>query len=158
MREDDLQRTLVEYIQIAHPTLWPVTFHSPSGLRAASKTQARRFIGLGFKPGVPDLLMLSLRRRQDEPARYYGGFALELKAGRNRPTEHQEAFLRALLVHGLYAAWTADLDVAMALVDAYAALPGPEIRTIVPAGAIAVLESGAPVAGVHGPKGVRRRP
>jgi hypothetical protein len=148
MLEDELQRTVVEYIALAHPRLWPVTFHSPSGLAARSKTQVRRFIGLGFKPGVPDLLMLSLRRRHDEPARYYGGLALELKAGRNTPTEPQFAFLRALAVNGFYSTWTADLDAALAIIAAFAALPAPGDQSTVPGWAILVLERFAEVHGV----------
>lgn len=138
--EDQLQRAVVEYIELAHPKLWAVTFHSPSGLWARSKTQAKRMMSLGFKAGVPDLLMLSMRRRQDEPARFYAGLALELKAGRNSPTESQFAFLRALAANGYFAAWTADFDAALAMVNAYAALPGPDEAFRIPSASILTLD------------------
>jgi hypothetical protein len=140
--EDDLQRAVVEYIEIAHPKLWPVTFHCPSGLWARSKTQAKRMMSRGFKPGVPDLLILSVRRRQDEPVRHYGGFGLELKVGRNTPTPAQLAFLLALAANGLYAAWTNSFDTALALVNAYAALPHPDGADRVSRAAIEVLCGG----------------
>lgn len=139
MSEDELQRTVVEYIALAYPQLWAVTFHSPSGLAARSRTQVKRFLGLGFKAGVPDLLMLSMRRCQDEPARFWGGFALELKAGRNKPTERQFAFLEALQANGYCAAWTADLDAALSMIAAYAALPAAYDSARVPADAVQTL-------------------
>lgn len=58
--------------------------------------QANKLLAEGLRPGVPDLCL-------PVPRKDYCGLYIEMKAGRNKPTEEQEAFLNALAGQGYLA-------------------------------------------------------
>lgn len=96
--EDRLQLAVLEYLEItvAEPHL---VWHTPnSGKR--SQSEANRFKLLGVVPGVPDLILLTGR----------GIHFLELKAGKNKPTEAQEDFMSYARSLGWHTAIIRSLD------------------------------------------------
>ena len=86
--EQDLQISIAQYLDIALPddAAW---FAVENGFK---RTRAEAGIGkaMGRKPGVPDLCIV--RRGQ--------AYFFELKAGRNRPTDKQEAMQQRLMEAG----------------------------------------------------------
>ncbi len=96
--EDKLQLSVLEYIDIVvdEPFL---LWHTPnSGKR--SITEAQKFKLLGVVPGVPDLALLT----------GHGLNFIELKAGKNKPTEAQEDFMSYARSLGAGTAICRDLD------------------------------------------------
>ena len=94
--EEQLQIALFEfYARLSGqiPAL-ELAFHVPNGGVRHPATGAR-FKAMGVKPGVPDVLL---------PVRsgLYVGLAIELKAGKNKPTDHQQWWLTELWVSGWY--------------------------------------------------------
>lgn len=74
-----------------------LAFHVPNGGARHIVTGAR-LKSMGVKPGVPDVLL-------PVPSRSivnYAGLAIELKAGNNKPTDHQLWWLAELRVTGWY--------------------------------------------------------
>lgn len=93
-REDDMQAEIFRWID-NHKEAFPalqLAFHAPNGGRRG-KIEASRLVGLGVRPGVPDLML---------PCRGVGAFssfiglAIELKVRGNQPTPSQEAFASKL--------------------------------------------------------------
>jgi len=97
MSEHQLQCAVAQWLDL-QGWLW---CHPPmGGLR--NKAVAAKLKAEGAKAGVPDILIF-------EPftvnvglgsARYYHGIAIELKVGRNKPTESQQTWLDALARRG----------------------------------------------------------
>lgn len=116
--EDQMQRQVISYWQRQYPETWRLTVHCPSGMAASSHRLAAIFRGLGWKPGVPDLLCFC--RRGD-----YSGLALELKSGKNKPTAAQAEWLAGLEREGWRCAWGNDLAVFGDILDQYHALGPP---------------------------------
>jgi len=94
--EEQLQIALFEFYarmsgQIPELAL---AFHVPNGGARHPATGAR-FKAMGVKPGVPDILL---------PVRSgnYVGLAIEMKAGKNKPTDKQQWWLDELKFSGWY--------------------------------------------------------
>lgn len=75
-REANLQRRVCQLWAWTYPQTWCMTFHPPNGLAAKNPRIAAIFRGLGFKPGVLDLICIYRIGG-------YNGLALELKADEN---------------------------------------------------------------------------
>lgn len=70
-------------------------FHIPNGGKRDIRT-AVRLKAEGVKPGVPDICL-------PVPTCKYNGLYIELKVGKNKPTEYQSKWLSALNKHGYHA-------------------------------------------------------
>lgn len=97
-REELEQEALFRWARLSEGR-WPELrwlHHVPNGgLR--SKAVAARLKAAGVKPGVPDVCL-------PVPRGGYHGLYIELKVGKNRPTEHQRAWLDHLQEAGYCAA------------------------------------------------------
>ena len=92
------QQALFEWAAL-QAKLYPeldLLYHIPNGGHRY-KTTARRLKAEGVKAGVPDICLPVARGG-------YHGLYIEMKAGRNTPTEHQERWLMALAENGYYTA------------------------------------------------------
>lgn len=105
--EDEFQKALAIYLKFSG-AFW---FHSPNG-GSRNAIEASKFKAMGVLPGVPDCLILDNRRG-------FVGMAIELKVGRNKPTNNQIAVADKLVASGWIVATTWSLDDAIALVDWY---------------------------------------
>lgn len=94
--EDDMQRALFQWITLATPRIpqLALAFHPANGGKRDPR-EAARLKGLGVRPGVPDVMIpapnYDRHRNACEPYDYHG-LAIELKAGKNRPTSDQVAW------------------------------------------------------------------
>lgn len=93
--EDDIQRALFQWIDLATPRIpqLAVAFHPANGGKRDAR-EAARLKGLGVRPGVPDVMIPARGPQPDyfDPSlrhRGYTGLAIELKAGKNKPTPEQ---------------------------------------------------------------------
>lgn len=106
MSEDTIHRAVVGHLKVrARKGVY--FFHCPNGGQR-NKTEAARFVGLGVKAGVPDLIILM------------GGeiYGLELKADKGRVTPIQRAVHEQMREAGATVAVAFGLDDALAqLVD-----------------------------------------
>lgn len=96
--EDALQKTVVEFLDRALPESAQF-FAVPNGGKR-TKVEGGIFKATGVKPGVPDLAVI-----------YNGVFhGIELKAGRNKPTDVQKERHRLLRAAGarIEVCWTVD--------------------------------------------------
>ena len=114
--EDDIQRAVCQFWELAYPETWAKTFHPPNGLAAKSRTLAGIFKGLGVKPGVFDLLCISRRGP-------YSGFALELKCERGRKSEHQATWAEHFYSEGWYVVVAFSLERALDAIRTYHRMP-----------------------------------
>ena len=120
LRESEVQRALCQHIEIRGvPGL--VWFAVPNGNKLGGKISRKGIAiqgsinrGLGVKAGVSDLIFL-------HDSRF---FALELKVGKNKPTEQQLQFIDRVNEAGGYAAWATGLDVALRVLEAWGLLRG----------------------------------
>ena len=114
--EDDLQAALVQHIELRKvPGL--VFWHTPNSsklggarTRSGVPLAAVRAKRLGLRAGVSDLVFL----RPDGIM-----FSLELKSKGGRPSDEQYQFMDDVNAAGGYAAWTDDLDRALAILAAW---------------------------------------
>ncbi|RKI94317.1 VRR-NUC domain-containing protein [Parablautia intestinalis] len=67
-------------------------FHIPNGGKRDIK-EAARFKAMGVKPGVPDLCL-------PVPMNGFAGLYIEMKYDKNKPTEKQKEWIRALKEQG----------------------------------------------------------
>lgn len=94
--EDTMQKALMQWAA-HHPVCSKYLFHIPNGGKKEVKVRVdqygrvtkycpagRRLAGLGVKPGIPDLLLAY-------PSNGYHGLFIELKVGKNKLSQHQEA-------------------------------------------------------------------
>ena len=92
--ESEEQISLFRWAQIASavkPEL-KLLFHIPNeGKR--TRYSGGKLLAEGLKPGVPDICL-------PVPNKMYHGLFIEMKAGRNKPTENQEFWLDALSAQG----------------------------------------------------------
>lgn len=92
--EDDIQLALFQWITLATPRIpqLALAFHVPNG-GGRSKIEGARLKGLGVRPGVPDVLIPGIVYKPHPDAEdeciTYTGLAIELKAGKNKPTPEQ---------------------------------------------------------------------
>lgn len=104
LSEDQIHRAVVQHLK-ARARKGTVYFHPANGGQR-NKTEAARFVGLGVKAGVPDLIILSRGKT----------FGLELKVEKGRVTPIQKS------VHEEMRAAGATVEVAFGLDDALAQL------------------------------------
>lgn len=90
--EDDMQRALFQWIDLATPRIpqLALAFHPANGGKRDPR-EAARLKGLGVRPGVPDVMIpgtsnIHFPAFTDTSRR---GLAIELKAGKNKPTADQ---------------------------------------------------------------------
>lgn len=67
-------------------------FHVPNGGKRNAK-EAARFKAMGVKPGVPDLCL-------PVPMNGFAGLYIEMKYDKNKPTDHQKEWIKALKEQG----------------------------------------------------------
>lgn len=109
--EDSFQKAIARYLDM-RGVLWA---HPPNG-GSRNEIEAAKLKRMGVKPGLSDILIF-------EPRGTFSGFALELKAKKNKPTKDQEFWLLELQKRGWATAWTNSMDVALYLIDNYLRLP-----------------------------------
>lgn len=102
--EDDMQRALFRWIDLAKARIpqLRVAFHPANG-GYRNKIEAARLKGLGVRAGVPDVMIPA-------SSRGYNGLAIELKAGKNKPSEEQLNWCANLSTEGWLwvACWSFD--------------------------------------------------
>lgn len=81
--EAKLQKACVRWFRLQHPNL--LLFHVPNGGRRDAREGAK-FKAMGVLAGIPDLFL-------DYPCGMYHGLRIELKAGKGKTTESQQAML-----------------------------------------------------------------
>jgi len=89
--EDNLQVQCVQWFRMQHPQ--KIILHIPNGRGRFNIRQAARLKRLGVLSGIPDLYI-------PEPFGGFHGLFIELKAGRNKPTDAQQAMIDALRGRG----------------------------------------------------------
>ena len=116
--EDQIQIALLEWLRLAHPAAWPWTHHSPNG-GARSAVTGARLKNLGVRRGFPDLTLWL-------PRGGFHGLAVELKAGKGKPTPEQLAWLDHMASIGWMAAVCTGFDAARETLDAYLRSASPD--------------------------------
>ena len=108
--ETQEQITVAQYM-----TLKGILFiHVPNeGKR--SPMVARILKAMGLKPGFPDLLIL-------EPKGEYHGLAIEMKVGKNKPSENQRKWIYDLMKKGYCALVCYGADDAIKTINTYMSL------------------------------------
>lgn len=99
-----------ELLERRYPDL-KLMFHIPNGGKRDVKT-AKRLKAEGVKPGVPDIELPS-------PRGGYFGLFIEMKAGKNTPTDYQTEWLAELKKRGYYVAVCHGWQSAAKLVESY---------------------------------------
>ena len=111
--ETSEQQAVIEwasYAQGKYPGLKNL-YHVPNeGKR--TKATAGILKSLGLKPGVPDLIL-------DYPAGVYHGLRIEMKYGKNLPSEDQKDWLRQLQAAGYFVAVVWSANAAIHLLTEY---------------------------------------
>ena len=107
--EDDLQIACMSYMRLVHTDL--LAFHVPNGGNRSAREGAK-FKRMGVLSGVPDILIM-------QPSGEYNGLAIELKIGKNKPSDNQIEVMNKLMACGWYVTIVRDLDHFMKLVDDY---------------------------------------
>ena len=94
--EDDEQQMIVEwagYMSSKYPEL-QLLYHVPNG-GSRNRLEAVKFKRMGVKAGVPDLVL-------PVPRGGYAGAYIELKVGKNKPSENQKEWLEKLEAQGYF--------------------------------------------------------
>ena len=105
--EDNFQMAAARYLDMLG-VLW---CHVPNG-GSRHIIEAAKLKGHGVKKGVPDCLIFEARKG-------YAGFAIELKVGKNKPSEDQIFWLNALKARNWKVLVTKSLDEFIAEIDNY---------------------------------------
>ena len=105
--EDAEQIAVIEYCDLLSI---PVTHAANEGKRSAS--YGAKLKRMGLRPGFPDLFILRACGR-------YHGFAIEMKYGKNKPTEDQIEWLRRLSSEGYATAVCYSASEAISLIEKY---------------------------------------
>ena len=108
-KEDRLQHQVMQYIAAQYPFAL-ATHVANEGKR--SPFERFKFKYLGAKAGIPDILIF-------DPNEKYNGLAIELKAGKNKPTPAQKEWLEELEVRGCAAMWLNDFDDVVSVLNKY---------------------------------------
>lgn len=90
--ESSLQRCCVAWFRLQYPKLATLLFAVPNG-GSRNAIEAARMKGEGVTAGVADLLLLV-------PGNGYHGLAIEMKAGKNKQTEKQIEWQKAVEAQG----------------------------------------------------------
>ena len=102
--EDHLQKAVLDYIRLQYPTV--LVWHtSNEGKRSAFERFKAKWLGL--RSGVSDLILIHDKKL----------LALELKAGKNKPTAAQDDFITEIAHHGFLGAWANGFDAAKKTID-----------------------------------------
>lgn len=112
-REEQEQIAIMHWARLqeqAHPEL-RMLHHIPNGGQR-SKATAGRLKAAGVKSGVPDLCL-------PVPRGGYHGLYIELKVGKNKPTQNQREWLEALKGYGFYTAVCYGFSEAVATLEKY---------------------------------------
>ena len=107
--EDKLQIAVNNYLSIAYPK---ARFCHVSNEGRRTPFERFKFKELGGKAGIPDLLVFT-------PSKKYNGLAIELKAGRNKPTAKQIQWLDNLKSNGWASYCLNDFDTITEIIDKY---------------------------------------
>nr|DAL99451.1 MAG TPA: Nuclease [Caudoviricetes sp.] len=110
MSEADEQRTVVEWCALKRI---PV-YHIPNG-GSRNKAEAARLKAQGVKAGVPDLCIPVSRGG-------YHSLYIEMKYGKNKPTEKQLEWIALLRREGMAAYVCYGADNAIACIERYLAM------------------------------------
>lgn len=111
MSEADEQYAVCQYLEWRH-----VPFYSiPNGEKRGPKAQ-QLFKKLGGKPGVPDLCIPVAKGG-------YFGLYIEMKHGRNKPTDNQLRWQTILIEQGYKATTCWEADEAIAVIKNYLMRP-----------------------------------
>lgn len=111
--EDHIHKAIIDYIRYQYPG---VAVAHPANEGKRTRFEQFKIKYLGVSPGLLDILVFEKRGK-------YSGLAIEVKAGKNRPTENQELWLERLTRSGWLAGWFNNFDDAKKLVDGYFNLP-----------------------------------
>lgn len=109
---DSLAWLVKQYPEVA------LAYHIPNGGKR-NKAEAARLKRQGVKAGVPDICLPVARGG-------YHGMYIEMKYGRNRPTEAQEIWLEQLEKQGFYTAVCYSAGEAIDKISAYMRMRKPE--------------------------------
>lgn len=104
MTEDQLQRSVINWADImsARFPLLGTLYHVPNGGKR-NVLEAKKFKKMGVRAGVPDLCL-------PVKSRGYGALYIELKVGKNKPTEKQKSMIDQLTENGNYVTVCRDFD------------------------------------------------
>jgi hypothetical protein len=105
--EDNFQKAVARYLD-AKGVLW---FHCPNGGHR-NVAEAAKLKAMGAKAGIPDILIL-------EPRKNCYGFAIELKVGKNKCTDHQNEMRRHFIAHNWHVLVSYSLDQVIYEIDKY---------------------------------------
>jgi hypothetical protein len=122
--ESAMQRALFSHLKV-RASAGVFAFHVPNG-GYRKPIEAAILKGLGVRAGVPDVIAL-------HDGKF---FALELKAPGGRPTANQLEAITAINDAGGYAAWTDDLDRALAMLEMWGVLRPNAVRCPKPVAAV----------------------
>jgi len=107
--EDKLQNAVMDYIKVQYPDA--LVAHIPNeGKR--TPFERFKFKYLGGKAGIPDVMVFC-------PNKTYCGLAIELKAGKNKPTAAQVEWLERLEFCGWAAYCLNNFDACKDIIDRY---------------------------------------
>ena len=93
--EEEEQITLFRWAEWMAQVRWPelaMMYHVPNGGKRDAR-EAARFKAMGVKPGVPDLCI-------PVPRGGYAGLYIEMKYGKNKPTDNQKKWISRLREYG----------------------------------------------------------
>lgn len=107
MKEDQLQMAVARYLDYMG-LLWCHVANE----RHTSPARGGKLKKMGVKRGVPDILIF-------EPRGPFVGLAIELKVGRNKPTEDQHKWLFKLTMNGWHSATCYNLDEVIEVVETH---------------------------------------
>ena len=108
-KEDHLQHAVMLYVMTAYPDAL-MTHPMNEGKR--SKFERYKMKYLGVTSGIPDILIFT-------PNNKYGGLAIELKVGYNKPTPNQRKWLKSLENANWYSIWLNNFDDCKLVIDQY---------------------------------------
>ena len=117
MSEADEQYTVCQYLDWRRVPY----FHIANEAKRGPKAQ-REFKRLGGKPGVPDLCIPVAKGG-------YFGLYIEMKYGRNKPTENQRRWQSILIGQGYKAVTCWGADEAIAVIKGYLISPATKRDT-----------------------------
>lgn len=105
--EDNFQKAVARYLDI-RGYAW---FHCPNG-GSRNISEAAKLKAMGVKPGIPDILILEAKKG-------YHGFAIELKVGKNKRTDHQMEMQEIFLSNNWKVITSYSLDEVIHEIDNY---------------------------------------
>ena len=122
--EDEQQAALFAWIRAREDEVEALrfAFHPPNG-GMRSKATAANMMRLGTRRGCPDVWLPTPTPGYAGPGKGYIGLIIEMKAGRNKPTPEQKAYMGYLARQGWHTAVCYDWLTAARLIAAYLDLP-----------------------------------